>query len=245
MAAGEARLLHAQRKLPVLIVGIDGRPRWSEVYEGNPYLLRWGQRACKHVRMINGPHARPYIASKTDKQWTWRPYQPKPAEVFLTDEEKAFAEPYRGMVMVEPNGKNIGHSNKLWLWERWVALLEGSTLQFVQCISGLGGQNVLHKAQRVTTPTFRHAMAVLSVCRLFVGGEGGLHHAAAAVGVPAVVLFGGFISPEVTGYQQHENLFTGLGLGCGARVDCVHCRSAMQRISVEDVNAKINALLRG
>jgi hypothetical protein len=44
--------------------------------------------------------------------------------------------------------------------------------------------------------------------------EGGMHHAAAAVGVPAVVLFGGFIPPEIMGYKGQISL-TGGATACG------------------------------
>jgi ADP-heptose:LPS heptosyltransferase len=165
----------------------------------------------------------------------------------FTPAELAFAEPYRGMVMIEPNVKAIGHTNKAWRWDRWRQTLErvltevqqtplicSPTPEAADRMSGGG-------AVGVVTPTFRHACAVLSVCKAFVGTEGGLMHAAAAVGTPAVVLFGGFISPEVTGYASHTNLFTGSGLGCGARIDCQHCRDAMDRISVDRV---VNELSR-
>jgi hypothetical protein len=240
MAAGEARVLYEQQKLPVLITGIDGRPRWSEVYEGNPYLIKWNQRARRHVRMVNGPHARPYIAGKTAKQWEWKPYRPKLAEVFLTDTEKAFAEPYRGLIMIEPNGKAIGHNNKLWLWDRWEQLVQGSTLKFVQCNYGPGGG--LLGVTNVVTPTFRHAMAVLSVARAFVGIEGGLMHAAAALGVPSVILWSEFISPEITGYSHFKNL-RHAGKPCGMRVDCAGCRRSMEAITVLEVAHALGSLL--
>jgi len=51
------------------------------------------------------------------------------------------------------------------------------------------------------------ALAVkLSSYKAIVCTEGGVHHLAAAVGTPAVVLFGGFISPEWTGYQYQFNV---------------------------------------
>jgi FkbM family methyltransferase len=52
------------------------------------------------------------------------------------------------------------------------------------------------------------AAGVLSGASLLISPEGGLHHAAAALGVRAVVIFGGFISPATTGYALHTNLFT-------------------------------------
>jgi len=240
IASGAARKLHKQNRVPVLIVGLDGRPRWSPLWEGLPYIVR---RAAGRpvMRMVNGPHARPYIAAKTPHKWTWKPYRPQAAEIVFTPEELAFAEPFRGKIMIEPNVKANGHANKAWLPTRW-AELSRTRDDFVQCVSS-PEQSLPAHVLKVHTPTFRHALAVLSVARAFVGTEGGLHHGAAAVGTPAVVLFGGFIAPAVTGYSTHRNLFTGTGLGCGARINCEHCRKAMAAITVERVVQELQAAL--
>jgi len=242
MASGEARKLHKSNKLPCIIVDRYGRPYWSDMWDGLPYIVKraGGQNVN---RLQNGPGVRPYIAGKTVNNWTWRKYTPTPAEIVFTAEEKAFAEPYRGMVMIEPSVKNIGHTNKAWIADRWLAVSYARS-DFVQCLPpGESSFLSLSGVRRVVTPTFRHAAAVLSVCRAYVGTEGGLHHCAAAVGTPAVVIFGGFISPAVTGYATHSNLFTGTGLGCGSRLDCAHCRKAMENITVDQVVAELEKLL--
>ncbi len=92
------------------------------------------------------------------------------------------------------------------------------------------------------TTTFRQALAVLSVCRAFVGTEGALHHGAAAVGTPAVVLFSEFISPDVTGYPQHRNLRQA-GAACGSRKPCKGCAESMRAISVLEVVANLKEIL--
>ena len=61
--------------------------------------------------------------------------------------------------------------------------------------------------------------------------------------MPAVVLFGGYISPDVTGYDRHANLFTG-GEACGRRTVCDHCRDAMNRITPDLVMRELDALLQ-
>jgi hypothetical protein len=83
---------------------------------------------------------------------------------------------------------------------------------------------------------------------VYVGHEGGLHHAAAAVRLPAVVIFGGFITPAVTGYAEQVNLTApGLGvahpLGCGRRVDCPHCADAIAQITPELVAQEVRKVL--
>ena len=59
----------------------------------------------------------------------------------------------------------------------------------------------------------------LSELRSFIFGkdliicvEGGIHHLAAALGTPAVVIYGGFIKPEWTGYSYQANIVN--------RLDC-------------------------
>ena len=47
----------------------------------------------------------------------------------------------------------------------------------------------------------------MSKTHLFVGTHGGLSHAAAALNLKAVVIFGGFIDPKILGYKMHKNMF--------------------------------------
>lgn len=239
MSMGQARALHKSNTLPVVIVGRDGRPIKSDLFNGVPYLI-FQPKGRPHTRLVNGPGVRPYIAGKTDRNWTWRPFKPTPAEIVFTREELAFAEPCRGMVMVEPNVKNIGHTNKAWLPQRWLELSR-SRDDFVQCVQ-TPDQGLPPHVLKVITPTFRHALAVLSVCKAFIGTEGGLMHGAAAVGSPAVILWSEFISPEITGYASMRNI-RHAGKACGSRVDCPGCRKSMEAITVQEVMDNLGAIL--
>jgi len=243
MAAGQARKLHKSNGMPVLIVDRGGRPRSHELWAGLPYIIqRPGGKPCN--RLVNGSGVRPYIAAKTPTRWHWRPFVPTPAEIVFTPAELAFAEPYRGMVMIEPNVKAIGHDNKAWLPTRWVELvtnLQSPQYRFVQCT---GAPDTFRAAAaQVLTPTFRHAAAVLSVCKAFVGTEGGLMHAAAAVGTPAVILWSEFIDPSITGYKTMTNL-RHAGKPCGNRLQCAGCRKSMNAISVHEVEQALLGVLK-
>lgn len=242
MASGAARKLHKLNHLPVVIVGRDGRPYWHEIWNGVPYILpRIGGKQVN--RMMNGPGIRPYIAGKTTNNWTWRAYTPMPAEIVFTPAELAFAEPYRGMVMIEPNVKAVGHDNKAWVIQRWGELAQRLHTQhkLVQC-GPASGSPWLMRATVATTPTFRLAAAVLSVCKAFVGTEGGLMHAAAAVRTPSVILWSEFISPEITGYATMTNL-RHAGKPCGNRIACPSCRKSMEAITVDEVVQALEKLL--
>lgn len=234
MAAGEARAIHARTGKKVAIVDKHGRAQWIDLWNGVPYILPRVEPGCEILRNTSG--MRPYILMKTPARWKWQPYKPKPAEIRFTLDELKFAEPYRGMVMVEPNTKDVGHKNKAWHAAGWrdllIALRERGE-RVVQCAPS-GAEFWTPVTAQVYTPSFRHAAAVLSVCRAFIGTEGGLMHAAAAVGVRGVILWSEFISPDITGYSMHKNL-RHAGKACGMRLNCKTCRASMAAITVEEV----------
>ena len=91
--------------------------------------------------------------------------------------------------------------------------------------------------------SFRSACAVLSKTDLFIGTEGGMHHAAAALNKKAVVIFGGFIDPSITGYNFHKNIYIkNLNSPCGSKYQCEHCKKCMDLITVDMIIKKINEL---
>jgi hypothetical protein len=230
MAAGQAKTMPG----PVAIVDASGRLRHNDVWAGNKQIAT-SFRTAKS-RLLNCPNFRPYIANKSTARWFWKPFVPTPADIFLTPTEDEFGRQHAGKIIVEPNVKSIGHTNKAWIWERWQQLVDIRPGQFLQI--GWGDVRRLRGVDFVPTHAFRLAAAVMKHSRAYVGPEGGLHHVAAAVGTPAVVLFGGFISPNITGYASHRNIFTG-GKACGLRVDCPHCREAMAAITVDMVGQQL------
>jgi ADP-heptose:LPS heptosyltransferase len=54
--------------------------------------------------------------------------------------------------------------------------------------------------------SFKGLVSFIASLRLVVCAEGGVQHLAAALGVPALVIFGGFSSPEWNGYPFNRNL---------------------------------------
>lgn len=103
-----------------------------------------------------------------------------------------------------------------------------------------GQGKTLEGVTQVDTESFRDACSLLSHCRLFVGTDGGLHHAAAAFNKGAVVVWGGYTHPRNLGYESHKNLHAG-GEPCGNVKPCEHCKAQMDKISVEMVVKAIEA----
>jgi ADP-heptose:LPS heptosyltransferase len=179
---------------------------------------------------------RPYCASKSETKWTWREYKPIPGEIYFTEQERYLANQcHEADVILEPSVKRSASPNKDWGFDNWQTLahmLNERRLRVAQV--GPQGTSILNAARLIVTPTFRVAAAYLSRVKAAVLPEGGLHHAAAAVGIRAVVIFGGYISDRQTGYDLHTNLFTG-GEPCGMRTRCQHCADAMAKIKPEEV----------
>jgi hypothetical protein len=83
--------------------------------------------------------------------------------------------------------KRIYHNKRVWPYYERLAMLEGfEPIPQVKNVDELVQKILSYKAV---------------VCN-----EGGISHIAAALGTPAVVLFGGFTRPEWTGYDFHINL---------------------------------------
>lgn len=237
MATSQVKRMHERSGVPIVVMGLGQRLMWSEVFENNPRILR---RPVGHCQvLINGPNARPYIAAKYQERWVWKRWDIAPGELYFSVPETRFAEPYRGAVLIEPHTK-VANGNKAWQWERWQAVVdELPDVRFVQV--GPFNTRPLRGVEFVET-RFRLAAAVLSVASAFVGTEGALHHAAAALNVPAVVLWSEFISPDITGYATQRNI-RHAGTPCGARVPCVGCKISMGLISVEEVINNLREVL--
>lgn len=80
--------------------------------------------------------------------------------------------------------------------------------------------------------------------RVFVGLEGFLMHLAKAVGVPSVIIYGGWISPHRSGYDNNINLFTSLPCSpCGFTNHCDYDRECMKQITPETVAKAVQEVL--
>ena len=245
MATAEAR--RAQRADPrkVAILDRKGQARWHPIWAHNPRIATPDEVAygAEVQFIVNGSGCRPYLDhSRTHKgQFFYTDYRAEPGEIYLTAAERAYGERARGAVVVEPWLKPKAPLNKDWGIARWRELARLlCDLDLVQL--GPYPTTLLPGARHVVTRNEREAAAAVASARACVLPEGGLHHAAAALGVRAVVIFGGYISPATTGYDAHVNFFTG-GEACGRRTPCEHCRAAMDAISPEQVAAALRGFL--
>jgi hypothetical protein len=251
MGAGLARGASVQGHR--IAFGHSGRITWSDnakqIYLGNPNVAPPGDERAHDLKWV--PHYSGHRLYNrfdgTKSRWIWNyDFHAQPGQLFFSEPEKAAAATLvpNDFVLVEPNlpmWKSVA-INKLWRGYQEVTdeLLQRGigVIQF----DYPGIKNRLRGARLIQTPTIRLALACLNRVRLYIGPEGGLHHGAAAFNLPAVVLFGGFIPPSVTGYESHANL-TGGAKACGSITRCPHCEQAMRRITVDEVMAHANRFM--
>jgi len=172
-------------------------------------------------------------------------------EVHLTDEERTSAAhflrdlgPY---VAIEPHTKDSFTVNKQYGFDRWQAVADGlleAGRTLVQV--GEGGKPLLRGVVDATgIPGIRRVAAVLAHADALVAPEGGLMHLADAVGTRAVIVYGGYVSPALTGYPGNVNLFSDLPCApCGLRRNCLrNRRECLERIAPREVVEKTLRLL--
>lgn len=234
MATAEARHFHEIHELPVVFA--SRKPRrafWSEVFENNHRIVKEPKDGQRVVVVENYPGRRPYILETTPERYIYNHnFFIEPGELFLSEEERTCG--ITGAVIVEPHTKqDLGFSrNKAWPWERWQSLVEMINLPWLQL--GPKGTRRLEGVTYMETPRFRDALGYVNACSFVVTTDGALHHAAAALGKDAVVLWGGASDPDIAGYRTHRNIRADIET-CGSIGDCEHCREAMSAITVDMV----------
>jgi ADP-heptose:LPS heptosyltransferase len=221
------------------------RDRWRDIWDNNPRLAMRGESGDFQILAPRDNYLRPYCSAKSPRQWTWKPYRPPVGEIYLKRDEEDYAHKASRFVIIEPNVKFGASVNKLWIeryWTKLVKMLRAENLMVAQLSPTT--IRTIDGAGLINTPNFRLAAAMLKHARLVITLEGALHHAAAAMGTPAVVIYGGYISPDVTGYDGQVSLFRGDGLGCGFRTKCGHCADAMTSITPEEVFEAAMSVMR-
>lgn len=252
MATGLARGARARGK--IIAFGDGKKIRWDHhsapIFWGNPNIAPPGSERRRDIEWVHFYKGYRQYNRQVGHRWEWNEkFKATPGELFFKPAESAFANAWgKEFVLIEPNVPNEKGCapNKQWPIDRFddvARKLKFDGHKIVQ-FSYPGAKYRLQDAIMIPTPSFRHAAAVLKNVKLAILPEGGLHHAAAAVGLKAVVLFGGFIPPSVTGYDLHKNL-TGGAVACGSLTRCNHCVETMEAITVEEVMTAAQELMNG
>jgi ADP-heptose:LPS heptosyltransferase len=138
---------------------------------------------------------------------------------------------------------------KNWLPQHWnkliVKLAENFTLIQLGDENEITFDNTVRLAGKLN---LRESISVLEKCSLFIGGVSFLMHAAAAVGLKSVIIYGGRETPSNSGYKQNANLFENMNCGpCWIHQEdgevCDNNHQCMQKINPELVYSTIINLL--
>jgi ADP-heptose:LPS heptosyltransferase len=235
---------------------------WSDIFENNPNILQPGDTPEELIISENFPTSRPFINyartryNETNQHKTSpykiaynSEYEATRGELFFNDDEIAAAqELIRGLdtptIFLNPYANFV---NKHWLEDRWYDLIKKSSYHFAQ-LTYDSQQRSLDDVAHVKAKSFRQACAVLSVGTehsVLLGVDSHLHHAAAAVNLPSIVLWSHYSHPDNLGYSDHINIrWDAAGNPCGLRDACIQCKKSMEMIKVDDVILAIKMALK-
>lgn len=258
-----ALVKQAKRKnnFPSVIVNSKSLTRWSLAWENNPFILNTKETAGRlpnsflkqNYNMIpsgngGGRHYINYQLSRHHQYYIWKEWDIEPGEIYLSEKENELARSFQDhysaygnkpLILVEPTFKGHLQGNKDWgtlNWLRLIELFDKHMIIPVQLTHFFTNTNITLVQHKLKT--MRELLAYISVADTFITTESGFHHAAAAFNIPGVVIFGGFISPRITGYKMHTNIFPEndtLNNGCGMLIPCQHCKDIMAAITPEQV----------
>lgn len=238
----------------------DGRQsRWHrfayEIHKNNPNVAAPGFEKHYKIEWVkNWAGERPYaLHDRVNDKWIYYPgYNNRPGEIYFTRQEFEKAATFgRDFIIMEPNVPKFKSSsvNKDWGKTKYQEVADRLIKAGHQIVQPIYEGTPhwpgfkLRGARHINTPRFRQTLGLIQQAKMYIGPEGGMHHAAAALGKPAVVIFGGFILPDITGYDSHINISRGTKSCGNFREICKHCREAMNSITVDEVHVAAEQLL--
>ena len=239
---------------------------YSDIFKNNPNITianKFDLRK-KVVWVESFPRNRPYILSKNEKQIIWNmKHRSIKGEFYFDKKEKTFAnniiqkflknwndnnsKKFKKIIFIETSRKakikKHGLKNRDWGIENWIKFVDKYKKDYLFLQS-------IHKDSKIIKniysfkSDFRQACAVMSHCDIFLGWEGGFVQAAAALDKKALVLFGGWAHPSVTGYNFHKNIYIDIDKSpCGMLDDCEHCKKCRKLMNLELVCSKFEEII--
>jgi ADP-heptose:LPS heptosyltransferase len=156
----------------------------------------------------------------------------------------------RPLLVVHPFSGFFAARSKQWDFRHWKQFLELlppeiETIRFGGVDEPATPTDRLNHREMVGLD-LRIVAALLQTADAFVGQESGLAHLATALGVPSVVIFTGFVPPDVFGYEQNINLAPDLPYApCWQKDGCPPCKAEIctRAVKPETVCAKTLELL--
>jgi hypothetical protein len=239
MALGRCEAIYEETGKPVCITDRYNIPRKHDLWVGNP---AWDKNS--DIRIIDGAGARSYIERWHGARSIFNfKHRARAGKVYLTKEELEFNKLEGDYIIIAPNLKLTASPNKQWGFAKFQELVNQTNYRFIQLYQD--GERLLSGVEHIKTPSARLALSIIKGAKLVIANEGGSHHMAASMDVPAVVFFGSFTSPEVTGYKEHINFTVKNAHYCGNWEVCLECQKSMAKITVDVVLSYFNKFMKG
>jgi len=144
--------------------------------------------------------------------------------------------PKKDLIGVQVTHKRHYHSKRVWPYYEQLAGLEG-----FEAIPEISKRNKGIKEDEARALAYKIMTYKAVVCP-----EGGISHIAAALGMPAVVLMGGFTDPVWTGYSFHVNLVSDIDCKpCYNNSPCKHNFKCWEEYPLETVRDITLLMVKG
>jgi len=156
-------------------------------------------------------------------------------DLFFTEEEigkvsKLTSELPDIFLTIEPHSKQSYTVNRQYPWEKWQLVVDELKDHVPIVQIGAAGSKVLNSVIDFTGKTsFREAAALIGKSAMFLSNEGGLVHAATAVGTQSAIVICGHHSSEMVAYPQNITLNASTHGVCGMKKLCEHCHADFKR----------------
>lgn len=137
-------------------------------------------------------------------------------------------------ILIDPWSK---HANLRWPIEHWTTLVAlHPQITWIQHVyPGVPEDAHVPGALRIDTLSFRAACGLVAHADCYIRGESGMCHAAAALGIPQVTIWGACMDAEVMGGYAKQILVGVVGPYCGRYMPCDHCKLVMSLITPTEV----------
>jgi ADP-heptose:LPS heptosyltransferase len=226
-----------------------------EIYQGNPFVSHlpckshtttvYLRRLLKIFKIVNEVeyinyyqhdvipkrHIFDLLCERMDLSET-----PKRPIICLTPEEKSqsfLPRSNKPWIAIQSTGNSAHTENKNWSVEKFQEVAAVLCRRYAIAQFGAPDDPPLKVDVNLCGKiSLRQVFVALRECRGFVGQEGFLMHASAASEVPSVIIYGGFVAPWQTGYEDNINIYNQVPCApCWLVAPCPHSKRCMNEIS--------------
>lgn len=264
MLAGRARATQQLTHKKCTVSSREGTFFYKEVFRSNPHIVMSGSPEA--LGAIDLPFPAHGHVDHVGARIHWAPWDepPIPGTIFFSHAEIERAEQIikrvqmftkdKPLIWINPfakdgeiiNGTWVAYdwrTNKEWPFDKWIETVRAMSSDFGFITANYGNRPHVPGTIVVPTESWREAAAIMAMCDAYVGCEGGMHHTAAALGKRGVVIFGHWISPMLTGYAIHDNVYRGhLASACGALTKCTECAEVMASIEPSEITSRLGSI---